>query len=108
MMQRESLEGAKAVGMECTKMANDIKCNLKGQGEILTNANNNIFQLQKDANYSGKLLDLIHMQRRRNKYVLWLVYALMSILCLAVMYNTFGFLIPSLTEESEATVKHEY
>ena len=61
MMQRESLEEAKAVGHECNKMASDIKVNLKGQGEVLINANNNIFQIKKDTNYSSKLLDLIAM-----------------------------------------------
>ena len=88
-------------------MASDIKVNLKGQGEVLINANNNIFQIKKDTRYADKLLDLIQMQRRRNKYVLWLVYAFMGMLCLAVMYKSFGFLIPSL-EDDEATVKHEY
>lgn len=104
MNQRESLEGAKAVGAECASMANDIKVNLKGQGERLANANNNLFQLQKDTNMSSKLLDLISMQRRRNKYVLWLVYGLMTMLCLAIMYKTFGWMLPSFSSD-EAQVK---
>lgn len=108
MTQRQSLEGAKAIGEDCVSLASDIKVNLKGQGERLENANNNLFQLQKDVNFSSKLLDLISMQRRRNKYVLWLVYSLMTILCLAVMYKTFGWMLPSLESSDAGTVKTQY
>jgi len=51
--------------------------------------------IQKDADVSGKLLTLIKMQRQRNKFVLWFVYFLLSMLCFFILYETFGWMIPS-------------
>lgn len=48
MRQKQQLDDAKAVGYACEDMANDIKVNLKGQGDRMQNHTlRNLYDIQE-------------------------------------------------------------
>ena len=101
--QRAQLEDAKSVGYAMQDMANDIKVNLKGQTDQLKNKTlKNLFEIQDEASMSGKLIQGIKRQRQKNKYVLWGVYALIGSLAFFILYQTFGWMIPSVNSSDTA------
>lgn len=103
--QRAQLEDAKQVGYACEDMAADIKINLAGQRERMQNNTlRNLQDIQNQAGVAGKLLSMIKRQRQKNKYVLWAVYALIGCLVIFILFQTFGWMIPSFGS-SEETIK---
>ena len=52
---------------------------------------------------------MIQQQRQKNKYVLWGIYTLLAFLVIYVLYQMFGFMIPSFSSgEGEVEVSDEY
>lgn len=96
--QRQQLEDAKQAGYACEDMASDIKVNLAGQRERMQNKTlRNLVDIQNEASMANKLLNAIKQQRQKNKYVLWGVYAMLGLLVIFVLYQTFGWMIPSFS-----------
>ena len=58
---------------------------------------NNLFDIQKETSVSGRLLAAIERQRAKNKYILWAVYALLGALVLFILYQMFGWMLPSFS-----------
>ena len=57
-----------------------IKTNLKGQSEQMEKIRSDMRGIRNDVSLSGRLLNAIEKQRRKNKYVIWAVYALLFFL----------------------------
>ena len=57
--------------------------------------------IQNEASVGSKLLNAIKAQRSKNKYVLWGIYGLLGLLVMFILYQTFGFLIPSFGSADE-------
>ena len=77
-------------------MAADIKINLKGQSDRMQNRTlKNLIDIQNEASVGAKLLNAIKQQRSKNKYILCAVYSVLALLICYVLYQTFGFLLPS-------------
>ena len=60
----------------------------------------NLFSIQKDSNTSQKLLAIIERQRKKNKYILWFVYFLLTLTCIGILHSLFGWMIPSFGSDS--------
>ena len=80
-----------------------MKTNLKGQGEQIEKVRKDLRGINNDVGVSGRLLNAIEKQRRKNKYVLWAVYALLFSLFLYILYWKFGWILPSFGSESGTT-----
>ena len=87
-------------------LAVGMKTNLKGQGEQIEKVRRDLRGIKNDVGLSGRLLNMIEVQRRKNKYVLWAIYALLISLFLYILYWKFGWIVQS--GESEPEVKQEY
>ena len=87
-------------------LAVGMKTNLKGQGEQIEKVRRDLRGIKNDVGLSGRLLNMIEVQRRKNKYVLWAIYALLISLFLYILYWKFGWIVQS--GDSEPEVKQEY
>ena len=88
---RNKLEEAKQVGIECEDMARDIKFNLRSQTDKLENKTlKNLFGMQTDIGKSNRLVGMIKKARFKNKLVLWGIIALLMISVIFVIYMTFA------------------
>ena len=75
-------------------MAIATKVNLKGQGEQFDLTSKYLHGIETDVSLSSRLLSAIEAQRRRNKYVLWAIYALLFVLLIYVLKWYFSWLTP--------------
>ena len=92
---RNKLEEAKAVGLECEEMAKDIKFNLRSQTDKLENKTlKNLYGMQGDLTKSNRLVNLIKKARFKNKLILWGIIALLVISVIFVFWMALG---PSTT-----------
>ena len=87
-------------------LAVGMKTNLKGQGEQIEKVRRDLRGIKNDVGLSGRLLNMIEVQRRKNKYVLWAIYALLISLFLYILYWKFGWIVQS--GDSEPEIKQEY
>ena len=62
--------------------------------------------IKNDVGLSGRFLNAIEVQRRKNKYLLWAIYALLLSLFFYILYWKFGWIVSS--GETEPEVKQEY
>ena len=84
---RNKLEEAKQVGIECEEMARDIKFNLRSQTDKLENKTiKNLFGMQKDLGKSNRLVMMIKKARFKNKLILWGIVALLVISVIFILY----------------------
>ena len=74
-------------------LAVGMKTNLKGQGEQIEKVRRDLRGIKNDVGLSGRLLNMIEVQRRKNKYVLWAIYALLISLFLYILYWKFGWIV---------------
>lgn len=75
-------------------MALGAKVNLEGQGQQLEQSYKVLKGVQSDIGLSSRFLNAIEAQRRRNKYVLWAVYALLLLAFLYMVSWYFAWLTP--------------
>ena len=84
---RNKLEEAKAVGIECEEMAKDIKFNLRSQTDKLENKTlKNLYGMQGNLTKSNRLVNLIKKARFKNKLILWGIIALLVISVIFVFW----------------------
>ena len=57
--------------------------------------------IKNDVGLSGRFLNAIEVQRRKNKYLLWAIYALLLSLFFYILYWKFGWIISSGEAEPE-------
>lgn len=96
---RNKLEEAKRVGLECEDMAKDIKYNLRSQSDKLENKTlKNLFGMQKDMVSSNRLVQAIKKARFKNKLIMW---GIVSILILSIIFIFYMKLAPDSTPEPE-------
>ena len=98
---RNRLEEAKAVGMECEEMAKDIKFNLRSQTDKLENKTlKNLYGMQKDISGSNRLIKLIQKARLKNKLILWGIIALLVMSLVFIIYVSFApASVPTVVEQ---------
>ena len=85
--QRNKLEEAKQVGMECEEMARDIKYNLRSQTDKLENKTmKNLFGMQRDMVKSNRLVNMIKSARLKNKLILYGIVAMLVICVIFIFY----------------------
>lgn len=99
--QKLQLEGVRDQAYEMEDLAVGMKTNLKGQSEQMEKIRGDLRGIRNDVGLSGKLLNAIEVQRRKNKYVLWAIYALLFSLVLFILWWNFGWLIPTGSNEPE-------
>ena len=94
--QRNKLEEAKQVGMECEEMARDIKYNLRSQTDKLENKTmKNLFGMQRDMVKSNRLVNMIKSARLKNKLIL---YGIVAMLVVCVIFIAYMALAPDSVE----------
>lgn len=94
VQQKRHLGGAIAKGYEMEALAIGAKVNLEGQGHQLERSYKQLDGVQSDIGLSSRLLNAIEAQRRRNKYVLWAIYALLFICFIYIMSWFFSWTAP--------------
>ena len=98
---RNRLEEAKQVGIECEEMARDIKYNLRTQSDKLENRTlKNLFGIQRDMTKSNRLVDAIKKARFKNKLIMYGIVTLIFLSIVFILYVNFA-------GGSEQVVVHE-
>ena len=88
---RNKLEEAKQVGLECEDMARDIKFNLRSQTDKLENKTmKNLFGMQRDMVKSNRLVNMIKSARLKNKLILWGIVAMLVVCVIFIGYMAFA------------------
>ena len=75
---------------EMEDLAVGMKSNLKGQGEQMERTRKDLRGIKSDAGLSKRFLLAIETQRKKNKYLLWFIYALLIFLALFLLYWRFS------------------
>ena len=87
-------------------LAAGMKSNLHGQGMQIENTRKNLRGIREDAGLSKRALRAIETQRKKNKCLLYSIYALLIFLALFLLWWRFGDLFSDKNDEPE--VKAEY
>lgn len=86
LQNRRTLDEAKRLGFETEDVAKDIKYNLRKQTDKLEgNTLSGLFSMQSDLSTSAKLLKLIDWERRKNRWTIIIVIALLALTILGLI-----------------------
>ena len=94
LKNRNTLDDAKRVAYEMEDTAKDIKYNLGQQTHKLQNSTmSGLYNIQRDLTVSNKLLNAIDWERKKNKWTIRIVLALLTL-------SIFSFVVMQLWPES--------
>ena len=97
LKNRNTLDDAKRVAYEMEDTAKDIKFNLKSQtGKLESSTMSGLYGIQRDLTVSNKLLNAIDWERKKNKWTIRIVLALLTL-------SIFAFVVLQFWPEQQAS-----
>lgn len=106
MKQKRQLEEARTQAYEMEDLAVGMKSNLKGQGQQIDKTRKDLRGIKSDAGLSKRFLKGIEERRKKNKYIVYSIFALLILLGIFLFWWRFGHYFSS--EKDGPEVKQEY